>query len=181
MKFTAALLALAAAIAAPLASAAPDCSTLAKNYVLGNLTVSNTIKRTSVKGGARITQTIKITNNGASDAADIGVATLYNADNTFVRGNAKMPRSKAVALNAATSPADLVSSGSTKITIPAGKTLKATIFYKAKACPATSPKEYDFGEAAAFIVGDTNGIFRCNKDADAVTVRIKTCFSLNDP
>ena len=53
--------------------------------------------------------------------------------------------------------ATITSSTTVGIAIPAGKTLKATIAYKAPRCPmGTSPAAFDFGPALAHLFADQN-------------------------
>lgn len=170
MKFTAALLALVAAIAAPLASA--QC-TGANALLLGNLTIASTTKRTSVKGGSRIVQTFTVKNSGPN-AAVVGVGVPYDPATTFIKGNAKVPGSKAVALQAMPASAgppalpQRVTSGPTNgISIPAGKTLKATVSWKAPACVTPSPTNFIFGPAVVAIFADP---LNCNTMATPATV-----------
>lgn len=142
MKFTALALALVAAAVAPLASAQPqstcqDDPTGANALLLGNLTITASIKRTSVKGGSRIVQTISIRNNNAA-ATRVRLLTAYNQVNTLIKGTARAPGSKAVRLVSSTVPSGgeggpipvittpLSGALPDAISIPSGKTLKAT-------------------------------------------------------
>lgn len=163
MKFTAALLALAAAVAAPLASAQCTGTNL---LTIGNLTVASTIKRTSVKGGARIMQTITVKNNNAATTS-IKLETPFNTDNELIKGRAKAPGSPTVTLSGTTSP---VTSGTTELKIPSGKTLKATIAYRAKRCPSPSPKDYLFGPAVASLTSDNT----CTKASSATPTTVRS-------
>jgi hypothetical protein len=172
MKFTAALLALAAAIAAPLASA--QC-TGANALILGNLTIASTTKRTSVNGGARIVQRFTVKNAGPNSAV-VGVGAPYDPLNTLIKGTAKVSGTKAVTLSAAAAtttapilPQRVTSGPTTGITIPAGKTLKGTIVWKAPTCVNPSPSNFVFGPATVAIFADP---LNCNKQATAATVCI---------
>lgn len=171
MKFTAVLVALVAAVAAPLASA--QCSA-SNQLLLGNLTITSTIKRTSVKGGARIVQSITVKNNNAASVV-VGVGSAYNTNNTVAKGTARVKGTKTITLQVlpATSgppalPARVTSGPTTGITIPTGQTLKATIVYKAPKCVNPSPTNFAFGPAAVALFADPTN---CIKTANAITVR----------
>lgn len=171
MKFTAALLALAAAVAAPLASA--QC-TGTNGAVIGNLTVTSSIKRTTVNGGSRIVQTVNIKNGGTSSAGNLKLSSTYaGTNNAYLKGSAKVSGASRVALTKETGL--VASSGTTAITVPAGKTLKATLTWKADRCPSTTANANQFVWAAP-VVSILNEA-GCNKASSSgpTTVRVYTC------
>lgn len=148
MKYTAALVVLVAAVAAPLASAQTlppsQCQTspalVADRWVLGNLTITGSIKRTSVKGGSRIVQTFAVRNNNAAATNVVVASPVWNATISLIKGRAKAPGSKAVTLSTtAVSGVPVIAATPvpTPIAIPSGKTLKVTITYRAVRCPGT--------------------------------------------
>lgn len=79
MKITAVLVALAAAIAAPLAAA--QCIA-ANQALLDKLTITSTIKKTAVNGGARIVQSIIVKNANAAPVL-VGMGTGYDDAKTL--------------------------------------------------------------------------------------------------
>ena len=136
---------------APLAAATPGCLNKGQQDTISALTVTRSIKRTAVNGGSRIVQTITAKNTATTAATGLWLATPYDATNTLLKGTAKPPGSSAVALKQFAGPPNVVSSGYTAlITIPAGKTLKATIVFKAPNCivGAATTATYAFGPAA---------------------------------
>ena len=103
MKLTAALLALTA----PVATAAnivppPPVCTGASPLILGNLTFASSIKRTSVMDGQRIVETMTVENNNAAATSVYVTAPYPDTANTLIRGSAKAPGRKAVALKKTT-------------------------------------------------------------------------------
>ena len=167
MKFTAALLALVAAIAAPLASA--QCNA-ANTLLLGNLTIaSKPIKRTSVNGGARIVQTFTVKNAGPNAAVVRLTQDTTLAPATLIKGTAKVAGSRAAPL---TQPAGTVtSSTATGITIPAKKTLKATVAWKTPRCVNPSPSTFTVGIPTVHIFSEQSCLKRPS-GATATTVRV---------
>jgi hypothetical protein len=164
MKFTAALLALAAAIAAPLA-AAQTCTTATNVGLLGNLTATSTIKKTTVTGGHRIVQSITIKNNAAAAAGGLSFTTAFDADETFLKGNARIWGS---AKPTVTASGTLVSSS--VFSIPAGKMLKATVVWKAKNCPTiANPRLFGL-----LTVKATDANAACVITKPAISVRLHT-------
>lgn len=127
-----------------------------------------------MNGGARIVQSIIVKNANAAPVL-VGMGTGYDDANTVIKGTAKVPGSKARTLQmlpATSGPPAMptrVSTGPTAgVTIPAGKTLKATIAYKAPTCVSPSPKNFAFGPAAVAIFADPAN---CFKTANPITVR----------
>jgi hypothetical protein len=172
MKFTAALVALAAALAAPLAAA--DCTT-ANDAVLDKLDITSTIKRTKVNGGGRIVQTIKVKNTATTDAEGLKLWSFYNDDdNELIKGTARVPGAKAMAIkpDGSLPPLGLaVSSGATTFTLKAGKTLKATIAWKADRCPDADDNVFKWGPGAISIPTDTAAGLCAKLGGDQVDVR----------
>jgi hypothetical protein len=140
MKISAAFAAVATVALAPLAAAQMMreverfCTSSANEAFLGNLTATSTIKRTTVNGNSRVVQTIKVKNNGMTAAAGLNLLTTPFADLPLIKGRVAGVHSSPkpiVSYNSGTGVAT-----STVFTLPAGKQLKATFAYKAKACPA---------------------------------------------
>jgi hypothetical protein len=175
MKCTPSLLALFTAIiaAAPYATAAEPLASATflcsgdDGRGIEDLAISNAIKRLSVTGGQRIVQTITVKNNGANKASGLALYTRYNPENTLVKGTGRAPGTKSATLNTehVAILGTLATTGSNKLSIPSGKMLKATISYKAKACPDPNPTKYNFGPAAVSL-SDT-----CFRLADSIEVR----------
>jgi hypothetical protein len=159
MKLIAALVALAAAVAAPLASADPVCDTASNELVLGNLTATSTIRKTTVIGGSRIVQKIAIKNNAGAAAQNLTFASDFDDEYvTFVKGNARILGSKKPTISAE----DTTVSSST-FSIPAGKTLKATIMYKAVRCP-TSTDPTELGDLVVSVASDDDDDCKITKE-----------------
>ena len=107
-------------------------------------------------------QRVTIKNLNA-DSVTVRLTSFYNnSAATLIKGSAKVWGTKAVALTSVADPeggvaATITSSTTVGIAIPAGKTLKATIAYKAPRCPTgTSPAAFDFGPALAHLFADQN-------------------------
>ena len=129
-----------------------NCPNPADVLIRDNLIVTSTIKKTSVKGGARIVQVIKIKNNNPTTVSGLTLLSPYNPANALIKGSAKAPGSSPVSLVAgAFRGLNVITSGATTLSIPSRKTLKATIAWRAISCPAQSPQAYDFGPAIAVI------------------------------
>lgn len=164
MKYTAILVALAAAVAAPLAAAQTNCATASNVGVLGNLTVSSSTKRMSVTGGHRIVQTITVKNGASSTASGLKLTTPYQgSDNTYLKGYGRIPGTGKITLSK-DSGALTVSSGSTAFSIPAGKTLKATLTWRSVRCTTA---DFNFGPPTINIPADTNAA--CSKTYGTAT------------
>lgn len=167
MKFTAALFALVGvAIMAPLASAQVVCGTATNAPILGNLTATSTIKKTSVRGGHRIVQSVTIKNNGATSATGLQFRSNFDSDETFLKGNARIFGSSKPTVTAS---GTVVSSS--VFSIPAGKTLKATITYRAIRCPTlTQPRT--LGNLVVTIPADSLTATTCQitKSGTSVTI-----------
>lgn len=118
MKITSVLVAFAAAALAPLA-AAQNCDDPANDALLDQLTITSTIKRSTVYGGKRVVQTIHVKNTGTTAASGVAIMTAIPDDDlTFLKG--RVPKAKVTLEN------DYYPTSGT-VTIPAGKTLKATV------------------------------------------------------
>jgi hypothetical protein len=125
MRLTVALVALAAAVAAPLAAGQAVCTVSANAAALNALTATSTIKRTTVKGGSRIVQQILIKNTATTAAAGLTFSTTFDADETFLKGKAHV-----IGGSKPTVTATGTAVASSTFSIPAGKTLKATVASK---------------------------------------------------
>lgn len=153
MKITAALAAIAAVAFAPLAAAQISCINPANTALMQQLTVTSTIKRTTVTGGAKLAHVITIKNGGGNAVPSLQFNTDIDADLTFQKA-----RLNAVHKGVAKPTVTLVAGDPTAsaFTLPAGKTLKATLTYKTKTCPTlTNP------HTVLVNVGITNGGPQC--------------------
>jgi hypothetical protein len=172
MKITAALCAVAAVAFAPLASAQIICNTAGNAAILGNLTSTSTIKRTTVTGGHRIVQSVTIKNTGAATATGLSFSSNYDSDETFIKGNAKIFGSAKPVITA-----NATQVTSSVFSIPVGKTLKATLVYKAKNCP-TLAQPRPLGNLVVTIPADSLTSTTCRATKAATNVQInkrKTC------
>lgn len=134
------------------ASETLNCPNPADALIRDNLIVTSTIKKTSVKGGARIVEVIKVKNNNPTTVSGLTLLSPYNPANALIKGSAKAPGSSPVNLVAgAFQGLNVITSGATTLSIPSRKTLKATIAWRAISCPEQSPQVYDFGPAIAVI------------------------------
>jgi hypothetical protein len=130
-----------------------------------------------VNGGARITQTIKITNNGGAAASNLIFGTQWTGASTYLRGNARNPGAGKITLTVDKTAQTILSH---KFTLAKGKSVKATIAYKTPRCVGTaaapSPK-FDFGEAAVTIdpLSITGTCAQYVAPTEVTITRRKTC------
>ena len=132
MKISAAFAAVAAVALAPLAAAQTCDETYNLDY-LDNLTLTSTIKRTTVNGNARVVQTITVKNTGTATAEGLNLFTTPGSDLPLIKGRVAGVHSSpkpTVSYDSAAGTA-----ASTAFDLPAGKQLKATFAYKAAKCP----------------------------------------------
>ena len=171
MKSASVLAAFAALLLAPLATA-QTCNTPANRDLLFNLAITSSVKRTTVTGGNRIVQTISVRNNNARIAAGLAVSSAYTgADNQYVKGAAKVPGTGRITMNRV-GATNVISTGATTFSIPAGKTLKATLTWTAVRCPPAAANTFPWGPARVSIPADTNaGCFVASIPAPTATVR----------
>lgn len=196
MKITFALSALAAVAFAPFAAAQITCGTAGNAQILGNLTSTSTIKRvrmqpkqsphhtswhpthnsrihalpppcaqTTVTGGHRIVQSVTIKNNAATTANGLQFFSNYDADQTFLKGTAKIFGSSKPVITA-----NATQVTSSVFALPAGKTLKATLVYKAKNCP-TLVQPRPLGNLVVTIPADSLTSTTCRTTNAATNVR----------
>ncbi len=164
MKISSLIAAMAAVALAPLAAAQTpaDCATPANKVLLDNMVITSSIKRTTVKGGSRIVQTISVRNNNPGAAAGLAVGTGFTpAAVSLIKGRARAPGGSKLELTRGTGAAtNIVSTLPATLSIPAGKTLKATIAFRAINCPPTGTGNnvFGWGPAAVAIPGDAAGI-----------------------
>ena len=102
------------------------------------------IKRTTVNGGGRIVQTILVKNTANTKAPSVQLGSLYSGDdNRFLKGHAKTPGSARVKM-VKDSSFNIIKFGDQAVTIPAGKTLKATLTWKAETCPPADANVFNW-------------------------------------
>jgi hypothetical protein len=161
MKISSVLAAVAAVALAPLAVAQTpaNCANQANTAILNGLTITSTIKRTTVTGGNRIVQTIIVRNNGAAAAAGLVLGTAFDpAAATLLKGSARIAKGSKLTLTPRAAPNNgVLTTGATAFSIPAGKTLKATVSWKTINCPPAAPQNtFSWGPVGVGIPADTN-------------------------
>lgn len=94
-------------------------------------------------------QTIKVTNNNANTVNNIKFGTIWSSTSDAIKSNARAPGAGKVSM---TIDNTLNTAVSHPFSLPAGKTLKATIAFKAQQCPPVAPGNvFPFGEAAVTV------------------------------
>lgn len=146
MKIAAAVLAVVGAAFAPLSSAQPQCNNGDNAATLQALQISNTVKRSSVLGGKRVVQVVKIKNTAATTATGLQLGSgPINADLTYVSAKGWAAEKGATKPTWTKDPqAPFIASS--LVNIPPKKTLRATITYTAAQCPTqANPHEVSLG------------------------------------
>ena len=94
-------------------------------------------------------QTIKVTNNNAKTVDNIKFRTVWVGTSDVIKANA---RASGVGKVTVTMDNTDNCAMSDAFSLPAGKTLKATIAYKAQQCPPASPNNvFAFGSASVTV------------------------------
>lgn len=139
------------------------CTTGANVGTLNGLTITNVVKRATVNGGSRVTQTITVKNTGAAAANGLALrSTPLAAELTLGKAGSKPKTTVSSAGGVVTS---------TAFSLAAGATLKAAITYTSQRCPpATVTRNLPI---EVFVPGDATPA-TCAKTGPTATVR--TCF-----
>lgn len=94
-------------------------------------------------------QTIKVTNNNGATVNNIKFGTFWASTSDAIKANARAPGAGKVSVTIDNNANTAISHG---FSLPSGKTLKATIAFRAVQCPPASPANvFEFGASAVNI------------------------------